>query len=76
LIIDVYEATRNMDTADVVGTYLEAFMDNIVIMKFVGPRVRMLCKLNPEQHKHFVRVQDSAVSKGTLRVLQVGSLVV
>ena len=64
-----------MDTADVVGTYLKAFMDDIVIMKFVGTTVRMLRKLNPE-HKHFVTVQDSAVSKGTLRVLQVGSLVV
>jgi hypothetical protein len=46
IIKDAYEA-RDFGTADVVGAYLKAFMDNFVIMKFVGPSVRMLCKLNP-----------------------------
>jgi hypothetical protein len=56
ITIDAYEA-RDVGTADVMGAYLKAFMDDFVIMKLVGPSVRMLCKLNPE-HKHFVTVEN------------------
>ncbi len=56
IIIDAYEA-RDVGTADVVGAYLKAFMDNFIIMKFVGPSVRMLCKLNPE-HERFVTIEN------------------
>jgi hypothetical protein len=56
IIIDAYEA-RDVGTADVVGAYLNALMDDFVIMKFVGPSVRMLCKLNPD-HERFVTVEN------------------
>ena len=56
IIIDAFEA-RDVATADVVGAYLKAFMDDFVIMKFVGPSVRILCELNPE-HERFVTTEN------------------
>jgi hypothetical protein len=38
-------------TADVVGAYLKAYMDDFVIMRFTGASVDILCKLNPEHAK-------------------------
>jgi hypothetical protein len=59
IIIDAFEA-RDVATADVVGAYLKAFMDNFVIMKFVGPSVSIQCKLNPE-HKRFVTTENDVI---------------
>ncbi|KAI2491008.1 Reverse transcriptase (RNA-dependent DNA polymerase) [Fragilaria crotonensis] len=56
IIIDAYEA-RDVGTADVVGADLKALMDDFVIMTFVGPSVRMLCKLNPD-HERFVTMEN------------------
>lgn len=50
IIIDAFE-DRDVATADVAGAYLKAFMDDFVIMKFVGPSVRILCKLNPTHER-------------------------
>ena len=58
IIIDAYEK-RDVATADVVGAYLKAYMDDFVIMKFTGESVDILCKLNPS-HTEFV-----VLEKGT-----------
>ena len=56
IIVDAFEA-RDMATADVARAYLKASMHDLVIMKFVGPCVRILCKLNPE-HEQFVIIEN------------------
>ena len=52
ILIDVHEG-RNVATADVAGAYVKAYMDDLVLMKFTGESVNMLCKLNTE-HKSLV----------------------
>ncbi|KAI2510045.1 Reverse transcriptase (RNA-dependent DNA polymerase) [Fragilaria crotonensis] len=51
ILIDAYE-NRDVGTADVVGAYLKAFMDDYVLMKFVGASVDILCEMNPEHIKN------------------------
>jgi hypothetical protein len=58
IMIDAYE-NRDVATADVVGAYLKAFMDDYVLMKFTGDSVDILCKLNPEH------VRNTTVENGT-----------
>ena len=53
IMIDAKEA-RDVATADVVGAYLKAFMDDFVIMKFTGESVDILCKMNPSHKRHVV----------------------
>ena len=55
-----------MATADVTGTYLKAYMDDFVIMKFTGESVGILCKLNPE-HTKFVVVEKGVKELMILR---------
>ena len=80
VIIDAFEA-RDVATADVAGAYLKAFMDDFVIMKFVGPSVRILCELNPA-HQRYVTTENGVevllcpIDQGTLRVRQIGSTLV
>jgi len=52
ILIGVHEG-RDVATADVAGAYLKAYIDNLVLMRFTGESVNMLCKLNPE-HKSLV----------------------
>ena len=54
IIVEAYER-RDIGTADVVGAYLRAFMDDYVIMKFVGASVKLLCQINPKYQKHVVK---------------------
>jgi hypothetical protein len=58
IMIDAYE-NRDVATADVVGAYLKAFMDDFVLMKFTGDSVDILCKMNPEN------VKNTTVENGT-----------
>ncbi|KAI2502818.1 Reverse transcriptase (RNA-dependent DNA polymerase) [Fragilaria crotonensis] len=52
ILIDAYE-NRDVGTADVVGAYyLKAYMDDYVLMKFVGASVDILCEMNPEHVKN------------------------
>jgi hypothetical protein len=51
IMIDAYE-NRDVATADVVGAYLKAFMDDFVLMKFTGDSVDILCEMNPEHVKN------------------------
>ena len=51
IILEAYEG-RNVATADVVGAYLKAYMDDFVIMKFIGASVRLLCIINPDYRQH------------------------
>lgn len=55
---------RDVATADVVGAYLRADVDEFVIMEFTGESVKILCKMN-EKYKRFV------VTEGKTRVLYV-----
>jgi hypothetical protein len=56
IIIEAFEG-RDVATADVAGAYLKAYMDDFVIMKFVGTSVRILCTLNPK-HERFVAIEN------------------
>jgi hypothetical protein len=46
ILIDAYER-RDVGTADIVGAYLKAQMDDFVLMKFTGESVDILCKMDP-----------------------------
>jgi len=41
----------------VAGAYLKAYKDDLVLMKFTGESVNMLCKLNAE-HKSLVVAEN------------------
>ena len=56
IIIDAHEK-RDVGTADVAGAYLKTDMDDIVIMKFTGESVDILCKMNPK-HEKFVVIEN------------------
>ena len=70
LLTIIIEALENRDvaTADVVGAYLKAYMDDFVIMKFVGESVRLLCELNPA-HIPFV-VKENGVDVLYVRLIK------
>jgi hypothetical protein len=42
ILIDAHEG-RDVATADVTGAYLRIYMDGVVIMKFTGEFVDILC---------------------------------
>ena len=56
ILIDASEA-RDVATADVAGAYLKAYMDDFVVIKFVGASVDILCTLNPA-HIPFVVMEN------------------
>jgi hypothetical protein len=56
IIVEAFES-RDVATADVAGAFLKAFIDDFVIMKFVGASVKILCDLNPE-HKKYVTKEN------------------
>jgi hypothetical protein len=47
LIIDAYEG-RDVACADITGAYLNADMEDLVILKVSGPTVQILCDINPD----------------------------
>ena len=51
LLIDAWEG-RDVATADVVGAYLNAYMEDFVIVKLVGDEVDIIGKLNPEYKEY------------------------
>ena len=53
IMIDAYEG-RDVATADVAGAYLKAFMDDLVIIKYTGESVDILCNMKPEYEKFVV----------------------
>jgi Reverse transcriptase (RNA-dependent DNA polymerase) len=56
IMIDAHE-DRDVGTADVAGAYLNAKMDDFVVMKFTGRSVDILCEMNPS-YKAFVTVEN------------------
>ena len=59
IIIDAKNDVMLLATANVAGAYFKAFMDDYVVMKFVGPSVRILCELNPE-HERFIILKNGS----------------
>ena len=55
IIVEAYKR-RDVGTADA-----SAYMDDCVIMKFVGTSVRLLCQLNPEYAKHVTKENGEEV---------------
>jgi Reverse transcriptase (RNA-dependent DNA polymerase). len=51
LMTDAMES-RNVAISDVVGAYLNAWMDDYVVMKLTGREAELACELNPEWKKH------------------------
>jgi hypothetical protein len=56
IAIDAYEA-RDVATADVAGAYLNADMDDFVIIKFTGESVDILCAMDPS-NKQYVNIEN------------------
>jgi hypothetical protein len=56
ILIDASES-RDVATADVAGAYLKAYMTDLVIMKFTGESVDILCGMNPE-YEQFVVLEN------------------
>jgi hypothetical protein len=57
LAIDVHEQ-RDVATADVVGAYLNADMDDFTLLKLVGDIVDIMCKVNPS-YNEFVVIENN-----------------
>ena len=58
LAIDAHQG-RYVVTADVVGAYLHAMMDDFVLMIFEGEMVEYLVQTNPTKYKDFVHTTKS-----------------
>ena len=65
IIIEAFDG-RDVATGDVAGAYLKAYMDDFVIMKFVGESVCLLCELHPK-HKASV-TKENGVNVSYLRL--------
>ena len=52
LIIDAWEQ-RSLGMSDVPGSYLQADMEDFVILRMVGASLDVLCKVNGE-YQHFI----------------------
>ena len=48
---------RDVATADVFGAYLNAYMEDFVIVKLVGDEVDIISKLNPD-YKEYVTCEN------------------
>ena len=53
LLINAWEG-RDVATADVVGAYLNAYMEDFVIVKLVGDEVDIISKLNPVYKEYVI----------------------
>ena len=51
LVIDTLEQ-HNVATADVAGAYLNADMDDFVLMKLEGEDIDLMCDVNPSYRQH------------------------
>ena len=60
ILIDAHEG-RDVATADITGAYLNADMDDFVVMKFEGREVDILCQLNPTHKQHVVMENGNPV---------------
>jgi hypothetical protein len=58
IMVNAHEG-RDVATADVVGAYLKAYMDEFLVMKFTGESLDILCKMN-EKYKKFVVVEGNS----------------
>jgi len=56
LMIDAYEG-RDVATADVVGAYLMADLDEFTLLKLTGESVSIMCEVNPD-YKNFVALEN------------------
>ena len=56
IMIDALEG-RDVATADVAGAYLNAEMDDFVILKMTGSDLGILCQVNPE-YNNFVEIEN------------------
>ena len=54
LAIDAREC-RDVATADVVGAYLLADMNDVVIVKVTGQSVDMMCEVRPEYKQYIAK---------------------
>ena len=52
-LLDDVRKTRDVATAEVVGSYLHAIMTDFVLMHFTVKMVKLMCEVNPD-YKHFV----------------------
>ena len=57
MVIDVYEG-RDVATADVVGAYLYAIVDELFAMKIEGDMVNYMVQADPEKYSKHVRVEN------------------
>ncbi len=57
---------RDVGTADVVGAYLKAYMDDYILMKFTGASVDILCAMNAEHEKNVTMKNGIKVLYGRL----------
>ena len=53
LLIDAWEE-RDVATADVVGAYLNAYMEDFVVVKLVGDEVDIISNLNPVYKEYII----------------------
>ena len=60
LIVDALER-RDVATADVAGAYLNANMDDYVLMKLEGEDARLMCDVNPSYEKYVTHQQGRPV---------------
>ena len=60
LIVDALER-RDVATADVAGAYLNANMDNYVLMKLEGEGTKLMCDVNPSYVKYVTHQRGQPV---------------
>ena len=53
MVVDAHE-NRDVATADVSGAYLNAEMDDLVIIRLTGKTVDLMCRVNPEWSKYVI----------------------
>mgnify|MGYP003345212675 CR=1 FL=1 len=80
LLIDAREE-RDVATADVVGAYLNAYMEDFVVVKLVGDEVDIISNLN-SVYREYVTTENgkkgpvSSTSQSIIRVHQISTFVV
>ena len=60
LLIDAWEE-RDVATADVVGAYLNVYMEDFVVVKLVGDKVDIISKLNPVYKEYVINENGKKV---------------
>ena len=57
LVIDTYEG-REVATADIIGAYLNAIMDEFVVIKIEHEMVEFMVQEDPEKYRKHVRIEN------------------